>query len=74
MTDPDDSAGVPRDRGEIRLRDYVRFDPQILVGLLPVAVFLIANALGPAQIAMAFRSPCRAWCSREAADAAPCGS
>lgn len=40
------------DRGTIRMRDYVRFDPQILIGFVPVAVFLIANALGPAQIAI----------------------
>ena len=45
-------AAVTADRSNIRMRDYVRFDPQILIGFVPVAVFLIANALGPAQIAI----------------------
>lgn len=45
-------AAVTVDRGAIRMRDYVRFDPHILIGFVPVAIFLIANALGPAQVAI----------------------
>lgn len=41
------------DRSTIRMRDHVRFDPHILIGFVPVTVFLIANALGPAQVAIA---------------------
>ena len=32
--------------------DYIQLDPHVFIGLVPVAVFLIANYLGPAQVAI----------------------
>jgi hypothetical protein len=46
----DTDAAVARD--EVRARDYFTFDTRVLQGALPAVVFLVANAMGPAQVAI----------------------
>lgn len=46
--------------GRVRTMDYMQLDPSIGLGLLPVAVFLVVNYLGPAQwaIGLSFLASC----------------
>ena len=49
---PDPATDYPP-RESIRTRDYIRIDPGVFQGALPVVVFWIANSLFSAQIAIA---------------------
>jgi hypothetical protein len=52
-TDDATEAGEqPRSRDEIRASDYVSFDFRVLESALPAVVFLVANSLGPPQLAI----------------------
>jgi hypothetical protein len=55
-----DSARERVETGRVRTMDYMQLDPSIGLGLLPVAVFLAVNYLGPAQwaIALSFLTSC----------------
>jgi intracellular septation protein A len=52
MEERDDSVATRIERDRVRTRDYIQLDPHVFVGLVPVAVFLVANYFGPAQLAI----------------------
>jgi intracellular septation protein A len=59
--DGEDTPPPRRDASPARVRDFMQIDASVFQGFLPAIVFLVANRLGPVQIAIILSFATAAW-------------